>query len=918
MNKLLMCIIMLLLSLNLVSCKSKNRTVAFLKAAEYGDFIEIQESLNWGMDVNAVTEKYHEALTIYPPSAEHDNEINSWDPTALILAAYNSRYEAVRVLLENGADINATCDGGRTALVYAAIHNDIDIARLLVEHKADLDVIDNEEATALVYAILEENFEMARFLLDAGANPDYGRYVIYKNHDIYWPLKIALDKEYDDIIKELLLHGADVNKTDTAARTVFMRYSYCYSEKILPLFLKAKPDFSITDDDDNSVLYYLTNSEYRPSKTFVQKYIQRNHRNIEGYTPFLKLVKSWFECDEEGDYCYNLLTEIDWLLDLGCNVNTIADDGKSALSIALKDKDFTFLAKLNEYGLKLNSRILKRFSENEIAAAACATGDLELLQSMVDSSVSPFFETKRADSTGEQSLVSLAAEYGHLALVEYLVSKGAGIKKDENNGNDAAMKAAYNGHFEVVKFLVEQGIDVNCTTVGPDGKEGPSDLFFFAVVGKNHELINYLMQKGADFDKTNEYGQRLLWRAVSMEDFETVKLLVEGGTSVTIVKLLKGGADVNYVNEKYRQSALTEAVKHNNLEIFNYLLDHGAKIGALERIDNDGLLEYALKYCDPDISYQILQYYKDKLRAVKRGSLAAQAAEHGDGRIFKLLGEMGEAYSGDDGLIILSKVCSKNNMKAAKYLLDNHIDLKIHNGERIAQEAADNALETKNSALFKLLLDDGLDINEPVTQSETPLIKAVRMGDGSLVTFLLDSGAAPNMKGPEGTSPLEESLKHDNLSITELLLKRGADVNETDGFGQTLLFQSIYDGKTEQQKMLITYGSDINLKDEQGITPLMYAADHGEFDSVRLLIASGAKVNEVDLNGRTALLHAAGFGYRVRIVKYLLDNGADIKAKDSEGRNALSIAKDGYKSESSYGSSGKWEKKATYNYLKSL
>ena len=76
-------------------------------------------------------------------------------------------------------------------------------------------------------------------------------------------------------------------------------------------------------------------------------------------------------------------------------------------------------------------------------------------------------------------------------------------------------------------------------------------------------------------------------------------------------------------------------------------------------------------------------------------------------------------------------------------------------------------------------------------------------------------------------------------------------------------------------------GVDVDESDDSwpGMTPLHYAADEGHTEVVELLIANGADVNAKDENGRTPL-HLATYWGEKEIVELLIAAGADVNAKD--------------------------------------
>jgi ankyrin repeat protein len=73
--------------------------------------------------------------------------------------------------------------------------------------------------------------------------------------------------------------------------------------------------------------------------------------------------------------------------------------------------------------------------------------------------------------------------------------------------------------------------------------------------------------------------------------------------------------------------------------------------------------------------------------------------------------------------------------------------------------------------------------------------------------------------------------------------------------------------------------------------PLNQAAMRGDTTQVQQLLDKGADVNTKDSNGETALMEAAGNGHP-EVVKQLLAKGADVNAKSSYGYTALLYAAD--------------------------
>ena len=89
---------------------------------------------------------------------------------------------------------------------------------------------------------------------------------------------------------------------------------------------------------------------------------------------------------------------------------------------------------------------------------------------------------------------------------------------------------------------------------------------------------------------------------------------------------------------------------------------------------------------------------------------------------------------------------------------------------------------------------------------------------------------------------------------------------------------------TDVVKMLVARGISVRVE-RNGSNAVVLAASAGCIDTLRYLLANGADVNAKDSEGTTALMVAAGDG-QTSIVQLLLDAGADLDAKNAQGDTA--------------------------------
>jgi len=133
---------------------------------------------------------------------------------------------------------------------------------------------------------------------------------------------------------------------------------------------------------------------------------------------------------------------------------------------------------------------------------------------------------------------------------------------------------------------------------------------------------------------------------------------------------------------------------------------------------------------------------------------------------------------------------------------------------------------------------------------------------------------------------LFQSIRRGQLSAMKNILDRNPKlIRAVDENGSTPLILAAYWAGAAEVKELLARGADPNGKNDSGVAALIPGTDN--FETARLLVEAGADVNASTGAGDSALIVAARRAGAARVVGYLLDKGADIKASTKDSATAL-------------------------------
>jgi ankyrin repeat protein len=126
--------------------------------------------------------------------------------TPLYIASLYRRLDVVKLLLENHANPNHQDNYGSTAMTTAVRNGFIEIVRILLDHKADPNIQNIDGNTAMIEAVYSVHPDIVRLFLDYHADPDIS------NKDGNTALKLAFKVESLEIARILKKYTRDKNE----------------------------------------------------------------------------------------------------------------------------------------------------------------------------------------------------------------------------------------------------------------------------------------------------------------------------------------------------------------------------------------------------------------------------------------------------------------------------------------------------------------------------------------------------------------------------------------------------------------------------------------------------------------------------------------------------------------------------------
>lgn len=659
----------------------------------------------------------------------------------------------------------------------------------------------------------------------------------------------AANGGYVDIVKYLLVNGANVNGDAGTTLTSLARAATAGHAEIVRLLLRAGADVQWVGASRRSILTLAAMSPY---------------------------------CDREVDV-------IRLLLDSGASLNALDGAKRTPLHWAARRGNINILeVLLKQEGIGATMKGERDRNVLHLAAQGPARTATIAAEMLIAANVSP----RESDVDGWLPL-HLAACWGGVDLMEFLLTKDKDMLGARMTNGDTILHVAYR-NCEAMIWVIEQGFNIDV-----ENNEGMTVLMNASKNGVD-ESVGLLMAFGANTDVLDSTNRSALHHAVETKNTTIAHMLLDANAAV-LFQLDSAGLSVLY-------TAIMQGLTGFALRVLKVLETYSAAHGM-----HDELLKVLNAVTGPTQRTPLLLAARRDLRQLveKIVQLGADLDKRDYTGATALVYAIKKENEKTVRTILDAQSNVKKPAISARHghhRSNSHGHSQSGGHSSVHPATLQWAAMAGQVDMVKLLLSYGVDVNEQSGQFNTALTAAAAGGYSDVVGLLLENDANAMLSGGSYPSALSAAVSSGSKSTFNLLLANNKTaVLSRDIQGRNALHIAVQSGFLYAFETILGVVENLNERadlrpfgtatepDKQGRRLLHFAACGGDAEVLRYFLAHPklrleSEIDIIDNDGWTPLHWACRADNGGEIVEILLGLGSDPSMETRDGWTPLTIA----------------------------
>lgn len=301
------------------------------------------------------------------------------------------------------------------------------------------------------------------------------------------------------------------------------------------------------------------------------------------------------------------------------------------------------------------------------------------------------------------------------------------------------------------------------------------DILWLTTVNNDLENLKWQAKKIKNINMESTDGSLPFFAACSHGNLEAIKIFIENHV------------DINKKTQNNFHTPMVLACALKDLQIIQFLIDHGAKINEPSSTGQTPLGAACRRGFLENV-----QFLLDKGALIDQKALYGHtpidiAANFGHSEIVDLLLQQGASIdqSGAEKYSTLLNAIFQEHLDVVKVLVEHNVDIECTANNQCTPLIL--AVEKNNIPILEYLLKKGALPNHHIKNGITPLIHACSLGHLKAIKLLLSHKALIDLPRQDGTSPILIACKQGHLDVVKYLISQGANTTLADQTGLTLL-----------------------------------------------------------------------------------------------------------------------------------